>query len=128
MEGDVLYHHGIKGQKWGIRRFQNKDGSLTAAGRKRRGEGADGGIHPDYQSAHGRKSIKSMSDSELRRRNDRLRMEREYAKLTARQSKGKKIIKTVIATAGTITAAESAYKTYSRVITKALDKIGNLKI
>lgn len=32
-----LYHHGIKGQKWGIRRFQNKDGSLTAAGRKRYG-------------------------------------------------------------------------------------------
>lgn len=31
----VLVHHGIKGQKWGIRRFQNKDGSLTPAGRKR---------------------------------------------------------------------------------------------
>ena len=30
-----LTHHGIKGQKWGIRRFQNKDGSLTPAGRKR---------------------------------------------------------------------------------------------
>lgn len=30
-----LQHHGIKGQKWGIRRFQNSDGSLTAAGRKR---------------------------------------------------------------------------------------------
>ena len=30
-----LYHHGIKGQKWGIRRFQNKDGSLTPAGKKR---------------------------------------------------------------------------------------------
>lgn len=29
-----LTHHGIKGQKWGIRRFQNKDGSLTAAGKK----------------------------------------------------------------------------------------------
>ena len=30
-----LYHHGIKGQRWGIRRFQNKDGSLTPRGRKR---------------------------------------------------------------------------------------------
>lgn len=30
-----LQHHGILGQKWGIRRFQNKDGSLTAKGRKR---------------------------------------------------------------------------------------------
>lgn len=29
-----LAHHGIKGQKWGIRRFQNEDGSLTAAGRR----------------------------------------------------------------------------------------------
>lgn len=32
-----LYHHGIKNQKWGVRRFQNEDGSLTPEGRKRYG-------------------------------------------------------------------------------------------
>ena len=30
-----LYHHGIKGMKWGIRRYQNKDGSLTPQGKKK---------------------------------------------------------------------------------------------
>ena len=30
-----LYHHGIYGQKWGVRRFQNPDGSLTPEGRER---------------------------------------------------------------------------------------------
>ncbi len=35
MNKSELRHHGILGQHWGIRRFQNKDGSLTSAGRKR---------------------------------------------------------------------------------------------
>lgn len=36
MERSELYHSGIKGMKWGVRRYQNKDGSLTPAGKKRR--------------------------------------------------------------------------------------------
>ena len=37
MEEYVIQHHGILGQKWGIRRFQNEDGSRTAAGKSRYG-------------------------------------------------------------------------------------------
>lgn len=36
-EESELYHHGIMGMRWGVRRYQNKDGSLTNAGRKHRG-------------------------------------------------------------------------------------------
>ena len=41
---DELQHHGIRGQKWGVRRFQNKDGTLTPAGRKHVAEDSD--FHP----------------------------------------------------------------------------------
>ena len=38
MEDLYLAHHGIKGMKWGVRRYQNEDGTLTAAGKKRHGK------------------------------------------------------------------------------------------
>ena len=34
-EGTYLAHHGVKGQRWGVRRFQNPDGSLTEKGKRR---------------------------------------------------------------------------------------------
>lgn len=40
--GSYICHHGIKGQKWGVRRYQNKNGSLTSLGRKRYYKGHSG--------------------------------------------------------------------------------------
>lgn len=39
---DYLMHHGVLGQKWGVRRFQNADGSLTAAGKLHQAKGSLG--------------------------------------------------------------------------------------
>lgn len=40
---EYLAHHGVKGQKWGVRRYQNPDGSLTDEGRRRYGYGSEAG-------------------------------------------------------------------------------------
>ena len=41
MQATYLAHHGVKGMKWGIRRFQKEDGSLTAAGKNRYGDSSN---------------------------------------------------------------------------------------
>jgi hypothetical protein len=52
-----LYHHGIKGQRWGVRRYQNADGSYTAAGKARRGSayGTPKSSDPDARKARAKK-------------------------------------------------------------------------
>lgn len=78
-----LYHFGIKGMKWGIRRYQNKDGSLTAAGKKRYNEGEQSPKEksaPSSSSNHSR-SISELSDTELRTRINRLNLEKQYRQL-----------------------------------------------
>jgi hypothetical protein len=79
-----LYHHGIKDMKWGVRRFQNEDGTRTAAGKRRDREN---GRSEDYEKSRKDKSkgTKSLSNDELKKLNERLRLEEDYKKLTAQK-------------------------------------------
>lgn len=119
-----LKHFGIKGQKWGVRRYQNTDGSLTNAGKKRYFKPA----HEDYQKAHSRKSVRQMSNQELRDRNNRLNMEAQYYDLKKRTDTGKRAVQGYIKTAGTIAAVAGATITYKNYGKQILDKIGPLVI
>ena len=102
-----LYHHGIKGMKWGIRRFQNKNGSLTLLGKKRRKQMDDddgsSGAKPKP------KSVKEMSDQELREKISRLELERRYRDLNPQTtSKGKAFVSKVLERAGENIATQLA--------------------
>lgn len=124
MENNYLSHWGIKGMKWGKRRYQNPDGTLTAEGKKRYGDD----VHEDYRRAHDKKSIKQMSDKELQARNNRLQMEQNYKRMTQKTGRGKKLVNAFVSTAGTITAVAGAYATYKTLANKGLDKIGDFVV
>lgn len=61
--GGYLAHHGIKGQKWGIRRFQEEDGTLTAEGRKRYGVDEGGNKKLDRLYKRELKRLKKLKDN-----------------------------------------------------------------
>lgn len=91
---DYLEHHGIKGQKWGVRRTPAQLGHKSITKSE---------VSEEREKSSHSKNVKNMSDTELRESLKRLRMEEEYKKLNPSTiSKGKKIVKTAIATATTL--------------------------
>ena len=115
---DELYHHGVRGQRWGVRRYQYKDGSLTPAGRRRANK-----LKEEYTRITGKrlikkpatkvkpastdqnkKEVKDMTNDELRILTERLNAEKNYidavnnrkAVDSQKSSKGKKFVDKVM--------------------------------
>ena len=131
MENNQLYHWGIKGMKWGVRRYRNEDGSLTEAGKRRYADQEP--VHEDYAKVHDKKRVEQMSDAELRARNNRLQMERQYENMTKKTSAGKKFVVAFTATAASLTAIGVAIDQYKKFgerddVKKVVKKIGSFSI
>ena len=110
---NTLIHYGILGMKWGIRRTPEQ---LARARRRSMTDEP----HEDYKKAHTPKSIKSMSDAELRNRLNRIQMERQYSQLSESSvSKGKeyaqKIIKAGTTVAAVTTTALTIYNNAEKI-------------
>ena len=110
---DELYHHGVPGQRWGFRRYQNPDGTLTPAGRRRANKLAE-----KYAKVTGKKlivkkrsvqgnekqkpkTISEMSDQEIQAKINRMRLEDTYMSMIASRapkpqvSRGKRFINNI---------------------------------
>ncbi len=130
MDNTELIHHGIKGQKWGVRRYQNKDGTRTAAGKKR-----EKALNADSQVKAQRKAevksrrtmiddeARAMSDKELQQKIKRLQLEKQYKDLReADTSPGRKYVSDVLSSAGKKALTVAAAGAISYAIKVAITK------
>lgn len=121
MSDAVLQHYGVKGMKWGVRRSQaqldRKAGRKPSKARLRSKSKTKRSSAP---------SASSMDDSTLRKRINRLQMEKQYNELTSKSTgSGKKFAKKALSAAGNAIVVSQLTKAGNKTVDKGLAYLGS---
>ena len=105
MENCSIYHSGVKGMKWGVRRYQNADGTLTDAGKKRYSSKPDAKKLADEKKKaemkDAAKNRRTLSDADIKKRIERIKLEKQLKDLTDEElTPGKKAVKEILSSSG----------------------------
>lgn len=135
---DYLAHYGIPKMRWGFRRYQNKDGSLTALGKKRlqQLQEADRKSEPKAPTKSKSIKIKDMTDEELAAKISRLKMEQTLKELMKEptngkpnaKSKGKAFVMDVLDKSGKNIATQVVTYGMGKLVNKALGGIAGEEV
>ena len=114
---EELMHYGVKGMKWGIRRDRKRSGSS-------RKKNPTYGWSKEAKNARRiqQKSVKQMTNAELRQVNERVRLEQEYARLNpSKVQKGINTAGKVVKTVGSVVGAYNTLTGGAKVLKGAVD-------
>lgn len=110
-----LYHYGVLGMKWGVRRSRRKSSYISKKKRKKAASTKNMSADAKELARLKKKSVSQMSNAELRKYNERAQLEQQYAKLNPSDIKrGIAIVGTVAGTLGTVV---SLYNSGNQLVT-----------